>query len=109
MKLGTRNATSISPGTGSETRVAILYSQPTVAPTLILVFLPLTVANWNLGNLPISANNEPSTLYQDVPPLCTYVEPLKISVASIQSAVGLTTALCASAFTEIVSLVVTPT
>ena len=65
--LGTRSNTSTPPGTEIVPRVAILYSHPTVAPIVKDVFSPLTVEKRNLGKRFISANNEPSTLYQAVP------------------------------------------
>ena len=67
MKLGTRNDKSMPPGTLTVPLVAILYSQPTVAPTVTLVVSPLTVAKRKVGKLLIFAKNEPSTLYHEVP------------------------------------------
>ena len=67
MKLGTRNDKFIPPGTLTVPLVAILYSQPTVAPMVTLVVSPLTVAKRNLGKLPNSVNKLPSTLYHEVP------------------------------------------
>ena len=70
MKLGTRSDKPTPPGTFTVPRVAMLYSQPTVAPIVRAVVSPLTVSKQNLGSLPISLNKLPSTLYQDVPALC---------------------------------------
>ena len=67
MNLGARRYMSKPPGIFTVPRVAILYSQPTVAPTVTVVVSPLTVSKRNLGRRSISANNEPSTLYHAVP------------------------------------------
>ena len=68
MKLGTRSDKSTPPGTLTLPFVAILYSQPTVAPMVTLVVSPLTVAKRNVGKVLMFAKNEPSTLYHAVPP-----------------------------------------
>ena len=92
MKLGTRRDKSTPPGTVTLPLVAILYSQPTVAPIVTLVASPLTVAKRKVGKVLILAKNGPSTLYHEVPAGCVYFSPFLSNVAFAQPSLSVSLA-----------------
>ena len=56
------------PGTLKVLLVAILYSHPTVAPTVIVVQPSASVVKQNLGKAPVFLNKDFGNLYHAVPP-----------------------------------------
>ena len=84
--------------------VAILYSQPTVAPIVIVVKPSSRVVKYNLGNLPVFLNKSLVNLYHEVPACWVYFTPLATTVAFSHGVLSNTNALSELAANSMVSV-----